>query len=652
MLDNPHFKNVLPSTLFPVRLADIASKSRPNSTRFPVAASLNGEVVGLQTVVPTSGPINLDFLYSDSAAALEILRHSTAHLMARAIMRLFPNVQLGFGPSVENGFYYDFSLEHSITEADFPRIEAEMRRLTEQGGTFECLVVPREKAERILESMNQPMKLEHLRTNLRELPTVFFYRQGEFLDLSRGPHVLNARMLQHFKLISVAESNWKGNTQKPLQRVYGTAFFHANELQKYLAHLEEARKRDHRILGKHLELYSFDPRIGSGLVLWLPKGAVIRQQLETFLVERLTGYGFQRVYSPEIGRAGLYRITGKNPYDSASCYPHFEVERNDCYVLRPTCGPQHVAIYQNHPRSYRELPLRFFEFGNVCRYEPSGELSGLKRVRAFTRNDTHIFCEPTQVATEFRRCLEMLRDNLTMFGFKNLRIQTCFRSENGIKYSGTPEQWEFYEAMILEECRRLGLPAIPNGEVHPEGPGIDFVAKDSLERDWHFGTIHIDFNLPSEESFDLSYVGTDNHLHRPVMLHCTPLDSFERFIGVLIEHFAGAFPLWLAPEQVRILIVSPKYESYALQIEEALRARGIRVFGDYRSEKIGAKIRRAQLQLTPYMLIIGEREAEGKTVAIRDRIAGSLGNFAPESAIELFLKEIREKTLKYEPGTV
>lgn len=637
--------------LFPARALDVAKSVCTRAASFPVAVRLNGKVVGLQTILPPTGKLDLEFLFSDSAASLAILRHSTAHLMARAVMRLFPDVQLAFGPSVENGFYYDFGLERPITENDFPAIEAEMRKLIAQGGTFECLERPREEAARLLEAMGQPMKLEHLETNLKDYPTVFFYRQGEFLDLSRGPHVLNAEMLANFKILSVTETHWK-DTERPLQRIYGTAFFNAEDLKRHLTQLEEAKKRDHRLLGKQLELFAIDPRVGSGLVLWLPKGAVLRHQLETFLFEELTQRGFQKVYTPEIGRIGLYRITGKNPHDSESSYPIIEVDKNDCYVLRPTCGPQHVTLYQNHPRSYRELPLRFFEFGNVCRYEPSGELSGLKRVRAFTRNDTHIFCAAEQTAEEFRRCLELLKNDLLTFGFRNLRIQTCFRSENGVKYSGSAEQWEWGERMIQKECAKLGVPTFPDGEVHPEGPGINFAAEDSLGRDWYFGIIHIDFCLPGAESFDLSYVGTDNHLHRPMLIHCTPLDSFERFLGVLIEHFAGAFPLWLAPEQVRILIVSPKYESYALKVEERLRQAGLRVSGDYRSEKIGAKIRRAQIQLIPYMLIIGEREAENQTVAIRDRISGSMGNFSVEAALELFEKEIQEKKLKYEPGTV
>lgn len=638
----------------PVRVADVADKLFASSSRYPVAAQVNGTIQGLQAPLPKDDrPLDVIFLFSDTIPALSILRHSTAHLMARAVSRLFPEVQLAFGPATENGFYYDFAMEHVLTEADFPRIEAEMHRLAAQGDDFECLEIPHAQAAALLEEMRQPLKLEHLNTNLKDYRTVFFYRQGEFLDLSRGPHVKNVQLIENFKILSVAETHWKGDPQRqPLQRLYGTAFFEEEALQRHLKMLEAAKKRDHRLLGRQLELFAIDQRVGSGLVLWLPKGAVIRHQLECFLYNKLTENGFQRVYSPEIGRVGLYRITGKNPHSAESPYPLFEVERNDCYVLRPTCGPHHVTIYQNHPRSYRELPLRFFEFGNVCRYEPSGELSGLKCVRAFTRNDTHVFCAQEQAAAEFSRCLKLLESNLQTFGFKNLRIQTCFRSENGVKYSGTPAMWQTAEAMILDECRKMNYTPFPGGTVHPEGPGIDFVAEDSLGRDWHFGTIHIDYNLPGEESFDLSYVGADNQLHRPVMLHCTPLDSFERFIGVLIEHFAGAFPLWMAPEQVLILDVSPKYESFAREIETQLRQRGIRAAGDYRSEKIGAKIRRAQLQLVPYMLILGEREAASGTVAIRDRIAGNLGNFSVEEAAELFLKEIRETTLKYEPGTV
>ena len=636
----------------PLRLLDLARYTPHPGGNFPIAATLNGQVVGLQTRIPSSGNFNPEFLYSKDPTSLAILRHSTAHLLARAIMRLYPGVQLGFGPSVESGFYCDFALETQLTEADLPKIEAEMRRLIAQRGSFECIEVSHAQAERILEAMGQSLKLEHLNTNLKENPTVFFYRQGEFLDLSRGPHVISAEMLSNFRLLSITGSYWKDDPSRPLQRIYGTAWFKPEELDRAIYLMDEAKKRDHRILGRNLELYAFNQRVGAGLVLWLPKGAVLREQLETFLAAELTQRGFQRVYTPGIGRVSLYQMQGNDPLDSESLYPVFEVGKNDSYVLRPTCGPHHVTIYQNHPRSYRELPLRFFEFGSVCSYEPSGELSGLKRVRAFTRNDAHVFCPKEQAAEEFERCLELLRSNLQTFGFKNLRIQTLFRSENGVKYSGSLEQWQWGEEMILRLCEKLRIETFPGGVVHPEGPGIDFVAEDSLGRDWHFGIIHIDFKLPAEESFGLTYVGADNHPHQPVVLHCTPLDSFERFIGVLIEHFAGAFPLWLAPEQIRILPVSPKFEEYAHEIEVQLRAQGLRVQTDCRSEKIGAKIRRAQIQLVPYMIILGEREAAQKTLAIRDRAAGNLGNYTLDESVKMFLKEIREKKLKYEPGTV
>jgi len=641
------------SSLIQIRVIDAARAAHAGRKTMPIAARLKGSIVGLQTILPSTKDFELEFIYPNSEEALAILRHSAAHLLARSLLRLFPGTRLGFGPSVKDGFYCDFKTSREITESDLPMIESEMRSLVAggEGGSFECLEVSFERAVRILEETGQPFKLEHLRTHLRENEKIFFYRQGEFLDMSRGPHVMSAELLQHFRLMSVTETHWRGDpSRESLQRIYGTAFFSEEKLNEHLKRLEEAKKRDHRHLGRQLELYAVDPRVGTGVVLWLPKGAVIRRELENFLFEEQTRNGFQRVYSPEIGRVGLFRMSGKNPYSERS-YPLFGADRSDSYALRPTCGSQHVVIYQNHPRSYRELPLRFFEFGNVCRYE-SGEYSGLKRLRAFTRNDAHVFCSEEQAADEFRHCVEMLQKHLLTFGFSNLRIQTCFRSENGISYSGTREMWERWEKVILEECSKLGLVTYPGGEVHPEGPGIDCTVEDSLGREWHFGTVHIDFKVPGEEAFDLSYVGTDNVLHRPMMIHCTPLDSFERFIGVLIEHFAGAFPLWMAPEQVRILIVSPKYEKYAREVEDKFRKQGIRVTGDYRSEKIGAKIRRAQVQLVPYMLIIGERELEGRTVAVRDRVSGSQGNLVVEEAIRSFLREIRDRKLKHDPGTV
>lgn len=641
------------SSLIQIRVIDAARAAHAGRKTSPIAARLNGSIVGLQTILPSVKDFDLEFIYPDSEEAHAILRHSAAHLLARSLLRLFPGTQLGFGPSVKDGFYCDFKASRQITEEDLPQIEAEMRRLVarETNGAFECLELPFDQAARILEETGQRFKLEHLTTRLNGFSTIFFYRQGEFLDMSRGPHVMSAELLRHFRLTSVTETHWRGDpSREPLQRIYGTAFFREEKLNEYLKRLEEAKKRDHRHLGRQLELYAVDPRVGTGVVFWLPKGAVIRSELEKFLFEEQTEKGFQRVYSPEIGRIALFLTSGKNPYSERS-YPRLGTDRNGSYALRPTCGPQHVVIYQNHPRSYRELPLRFFEFGNVCRYE-SGEFSGLKRLRAFTRNDAHVFCSEEQTADEFRHCLELLQKHLLTFGFSRLRVQTCFRSENNVSYSGTREMWARWERVIQEECSKLGLVTIPGGEVHPEGPGIDCVVEDSLGREWRFGTIHIDFKIPGEEAFDLSYVGSDNVLHRPMMIHCTPLDSFERFIGVLIEHFAGAFPLWMAPEQVRILVVSPKYEKYAREVEEKFRNRGIRVTGDYRSEKIGAKIRRAQIQLVPYMLIIGERELEGRTVAVRDRVSGSQGNLVIEEAIRSIQREIRDRALKHEPGQV
>ena len=632
-----------------VRPLDVAAEIGAGLAKATIAAKVNGELTGADTFLPENGDVKLEIVTKKSPEALEIMRHSAAHLMARAVMRLFPDVQLAFGPTVENGFYYDFALEHPLSEADFSKIEAEMEKLVKADEEYERLELPRDEALKILADMGQKLKVEHLEEGLADEKTVSFYRQGEFLDLCRGPHVPSAKFIGAFKLMSVAGAYWKADANnQQLQRLYGTAFFDKKELDAYLVQLEEAKKRDHRVLGKQLELFAIDQRVGSGLILWLPKGAIVRRQLENFLYDELVRRGYQTVYSPVVGRVGLYMTSGHYPYYADSQFPPIEVDKDDLYLLRPMHCPHHVTMYMQRPRSYRELPLRLAEFGNVYRFEQSGELSGLTRVRGFTQDDAHIFCTEKQVKDEFRNCLEMTQHVLGILGFSDYRVRLSFRDPDSDKYVGDSATWDKAEAALEAVCRELELPnlTIAKGEAAFYGPKADFVVSDCIGREWQLGTVQLDYNLPSENRFDLSYIGPDNFPHRPVMIHRAPFGSFERFIGILIEHFAGAFPLWLAPEQVRVLVVSQKYEEYARTVEQALRDAGLRVSGDYRSEKIGAKIREAQLQLIPYMFVIGQREEEERNVSVRDRISGDLGSMTLDTAVEKLQAEIREKTIR------
>ena len=568
--------------------------------------------------------------------------------MARAVMRLRKGVQLAFGPTVEGGFYYDFDLKEPLSEDDFPAIEAEMKKIVKANEPFERIVEPREKALQVCRDMQQAYKVEHIQEGLGDHETVSFYRQGEFLDLCRGPHVPSAGSIGAFKLLSIAGAYWKGDANRPqLQRLYGTAFFNKQDLDAHLQMVEEAKKRDHRVLGKRLELFTISPLVGSGLVLWQPKGAIVRGLLENFIKEELQRRGYLPVYTPNVGRIELYQVSGHYPYYMDSMFTPIVMEDDEQYLLKPMNCPHHIMIYKSKPRSYRELPLRLAEFGTVYRYEQSGELSGMTRVRGFTQDDAHIFCTHEQVPGEFRGCIEMTQYVLECLGLKDYRVRLGFRDPRSDKYVGDAENWERAQQSLIEVCASLSMEAqIEPGEAAFYGPKADFVVKDCIGREWQLGTVQLDYNLPSAERFDLEYIGADNRPHRPAMIHRAPLGSLERFMGVLIEHFAGAFPLWLAPEQIRVLVVSQKFEDYARQVEQRLAAAGFRVSGDYRPEKIGAKIRDAQLELIPYMLVVGGREMEHGEVSVRDRIEGDLGAMKVDAAIDKFRDEVADRTVR------
>lgn len=631
-----------------MRAIDVAADIGPGLAKATLAAVIDDRIVGADTYLPDDGDVSLRLLTKRDPEALDVMRHSCAHVMARAVMRLFEGVELAFGPTVDNGFYYDFALDHPISEADFPRIEAEMAKIIKENEPFERVVEPRNKAIQLCADLGQKLKVEHIQEGLADQETVSFYRQGEFVDLCRGPHVPEPKAIAAFKLMSVAGAYWKGDaSQQQLQRLYGTAWFSKQELEDYLKQMEEAKRRDHRVLGKQLELFMIDPDVGSGLILWLPKGAAIRRELETFLYGELIHRGYQPVYTPVIGRVNLYQISGHYPYYADSQFPPIEMADGDRYLLRPMNCPHHITIYKSKPRSYRELPLRLAEFGTVHRFEQSGELNGMTRVRGFTQDDAHIFCTEEQVADEFRGCLEMTKFVLSTMGLDDYRVRLSFRDPNSNKYVGEGAVWDRAEASLRDVCQSMDLPdlEIEIGEAAFYGPKADFVVADCIGREWQLGTVQLDYNLPSAERFRLEYIGADNQPHQPVMIHRAPFGSFERFIGMLIEHFAGAFPLWLAPEQVRVLVVSQKFEQYGRQVELQLKQAGLRAAGDYRPEKIGAKIRDAQLELIPYMLVVGAREMEGGTVALRERRKGDLGSIPVGEAIAKLCGEIAARTL-------
>jgi threonyl-tRNA synthetase len=679
-----------------------------------VAAEVDGQVCDVMrplAELSSSRPIPLRLLTEKDPPSLGVMRHSCAHIMARAVMRLFPGVSLAFGPTTGNGFYYDFDLEHKLNEEDFPKIEAEMQRIVKEAEPFERFLLPQDKAAELCQDLKQALKVEHISTGLSDHGDLSFYRQGEFVDLCRGPHVPNAGKIKAFKVLSVAGTYWKGDARnRQLQRLYGTAWFSKQELDQYLEQLEEAKRRDHRVLGKKLKLFSIEPDVGSGLCLWLPKGAAVRSILEDFIKRELLARGYQPVYSPHIGRVDLYETSGHFPYYRDSQFaPLFQhdagqivdfilrrleitpeaspagaddeeaallqaakvmgfdaaqagyrpdapaAERSQAlrdwqrtqerYLLRPMNCPHHVQMYKSEPRSYRDLPVRLAEFGTVYRHEQTGELNGLLRVRGLTQDDAHLFCTADQVEDEFRATLELTKFVLESVGLKDYRVQLSLRDPDSDKYVGSAESWQRAEAALRKVLSESGLRFEERqGEAAFYGPKADFMVRDCIGRQWQLGTVQLDYNLP--ERFQLEYIGADNRPHRPVMIHRAPFGSLERFVGVLIEHFAGAFPLWLAPEQVRVLPLSEKTNEYAEQVRKRLAEAGFRVTTDDRSAKVQAKIRDAQVELIPYMVVVGPREAEAGAVALRDRIDGDLGAMPLDAALARLRDEVDNKTIR------
>ena len=631
---------------------------------------IDGQPVKLDYLIEGDAPTNLKIITRKDVAALATMRHSCAHVMARAVMRLKPNVQLAFGPTIDGGFYYDIeSPEDPIREEDFPAIEAEMQKIIDLDEPFERVERSRGDSIQICQDLQQPLKVEHIEEGLADETSLSFYQQGEFLDLCRGPHVPSPKSIGAFKLLSIAGAYWKGDeSRQQLQRLYATAFFDKKALDEHLERIEEAKKRDHRVLNKRLGFYHVDEDVGQGLILWTPRGAFIRQKLQDFISGHLARQGYDQVFTPQIGKLDLYRTSGHFPYYQESQFPPIVMRDQlnllaeegctcselsqkmndgemDGYMLRPMNCPHHVKIYSSQQRSYRDLPIRLFEFGTVYRWEQSGEIGGLTRVRGFTQDDAHLFCTEDQVADEIKGCLELVEIVLGAMGLDDYRVRVGLRDPDSSKYVGDAENWDRAEQACREAAASLGRDFSEEpGEAAFYGPKIDFVVRDCIGREWQLGTVQVDYNLPVR--FDLHYIGADNQPHRPVMIHRAPFGSMERFIGVLIEHFAGAFPLWLNPDQGRVLTVSEKSEDYGREVQDKFRKAGLRITSDFRSEKLGAKIRDAQIEMTPYMFVVGPRDAENGTVSVRDRLDGDQGAMSIDEAIAKLQQEVADRVVR------
>jgi threonyl-tRNA synthetase len=568
--------------------------------------------------------------------------HSSAHLMAEAIELLYPNVKFGIGPDIENGFYYDMDFgDHTVTPEDLVKIEAKMLELARQKQHFVRTDVSKAEAIEYFTKKNDEYKLE-LIDNLND-GSITFYKNGEFVDLCRGPHIPDTGFIKAIKLLKIAGAYWRGDEKrKQLTRIYGITFLKQKDLTEYLELLEEAKKRDHRKLGKELELFAFSAKVGSGLPLWLPKGTELRSRLENFLKSVQKKAGYVQVITPHIGNVELYKTSGHfQKYGADSFQPINTPVEGEQFMLKPMNCPHHCEIYKVKPHSYKDLPLRIAEFGTVYRYEQSGELHGLTRVRCFTQDDAHIFCRPDQVKQEFLGVIDIVLHIFKVLNFTDYTAQISLRDQTDReKYIGSDENWEKAESAIIEATAERGMKTtIEYGEAAFYGPKLDFMVRDAIGRKWQLGTIQVDYNLP--ERFELEYIGSDNQKHRPVMIHRAPFGSMERFVAVLIEHTGGKFPLWLTPEQAIILPISEKFHDYANKVLNLLNNSDIRSSIDERSEKIGKKIRDAELQKIPYLLIVGEKEVEEGNISVRKQGTGDLGTFSIEQFTKLINDEVK-----------
>ncbi len=620
---------------------DIAKSISEGLARNVLSAKFNGVVIDAFKPLINDGSLQLLTWKDEEGKAT--MWHSSAHLMAEAIEILYPGAKFGIGPDIENGFYYDVDFgDKTISHEDLTKIEKKMKELASQKQTFVRKEISKDVALKTFTDKGDEYKVELIEG--LEDGTISFYQCGEFTDLCRGPHIPNTSHIKAIKLLSIAGAYWRGDeNRKQLTRIYGITFPKKKELTEYLEMLEEAKKRDHRKIGKELELFTFSQNVGQGLPLWLPKGAMLRERLENYLKTVQKDAGYEPVITPHIGSKDLYVTSGHYAkYGADSFRPITTPNEGEEFLLKPMNCPHHCEIYKTKPHSYKELPIRYAEFGTVYRYEQSGELHGLTRVRGFTQDDAHIFCRPDQVKDEFKAVIKIVLQIFTALDFKNFITQISVRDpQTPDKYIGSDENWEKAESAIIEVAKESGLDYnVEEGEAAFYGPKMDFMVRDAIGRKWQLGTIQVDYNLP--ERFNLEYIGDDNKKHRPVMIHRAPFGSMERFVAVLIEHTAGKFPLWLTPEQLRILPISEKYHDYAEKVLSLLKNYDIRSEIDYRSEKTGRKIRDAEIQRVPYMIIVGEKEKESQTVSVRKQGNGDMGSMSIDNLIEMITKEVQE----------
>ena len=626
---------------------DVAKSISEGLARNVLAAEVNGEVWDLNREIQEDVTLNL--LSFKDKGGKSTFWHSSAHLMAEAFEFYYPGIKLAIGPPIENGFYYDIDFgSYEISEKDLVKIEQKMLELAREKNEFIRKDISKNDAISYFKEKGDQYKIELLED--LEDGNITFYTQGNFTDLCRGPHIPHTGHIKAVKLMNIAGAYWRGDeNNKQLTRIYGISFLKNKELKEYLALLEEAKKRDHRKLGKELELFTFSERVGLGLPLWLPKGAALRDRLVEFMKKAQTSTGYLPVATPHIGHKDLYVCSGHyEKYGEDSFQPINTPNEGEEFLLKPMNCPHHCEIFKASPKSYKDLPVRFAEFGTVYRYEQSGELHGLTRVRGFTQDDAHIFCRQDQLENEFKKVIDLVLYVFKALDFKNFVVQVSLRDkENRDKYIGSEENWEKAEAAIINAAQDKGLETvIEYGEAAFYGPKLDFMVKDALNRSWQLGTIQVDYNLP--ERFELEYTGSDNKKHRPVMIHRAPFGSLERFVALLIEHTAGKFPLWLNPEQCVILPISEKYNEYGVEVLNLLKNYDIRGLVDERNEKIGRKIRDAEVKKIPFMLIIGEKEHANKQVSVRQQAKGDLGTFSISEFAEIIQKEIEEKLIQFE----
>jgi threonyl-tRNA synthetase len=625
-------------------LEQVAESISSGLKKNAVVGKVDGKLVDLS--FPLEKDAEVEIVTLDSQDGLEVYRHSTAHLMAQAIQRIYgrKNVKLGIGPVIEDGFYYDIDMETSLTPEDLENIEKEMEKIAQENLAITRRVVSREEAIRIYTELEDTLKLELIR-DLPEDSVITIYDQGEFFDLCRGPHLPSTGRIKAFKLLSVAGAYWRGDSKnKMLQRIYGTAFPKKAQLDEHLALLEEAKKRDHRKLGKELKMFTFSREVGQGLPLWLPNGAKLRRVMERYIVDLEEKLGYQHVYTPVLANVELYKTSGHWDHYHEDMFPKMVLD-NEEMVLRPMNCPHHMMVYKSEMHSYRDLPIRIAELGTMHRYEMSGALTGLHRVRAMTLNDAHIFCRPDQIKEEFARVVNLIRKVYEDFGIKEYRFRLSYRDPKDTeKYFPNDEMWEMSQRMLREVVEELGLPFFEaEGEAAFYGPKLDVQIKTALKKEETLSTAQLDFLLP--ERFQLEYIGEDGQKHRPVVIHRGIISTMERMTAFLLENFAGALPTWLSPVQAKVIPVSPAFEAYAREVTERLQLAGLRVEADYRNEKLGYKIREAQLEKIPYMLVCGENEVQSGSLSVRKRGQGDLGAHSVDAVIEMIADEVKHKTV-------